>query len=45
MRHDIRGMLVKYNLDEGNEEGTLEEEDDDGEHDQHDELDDHDDPT
>ena len=42
VRHDPRGRLVKYNLDEGNEEGTLEE-DDDEEHDQH-ELDYHDDP-
>ena len=42
-RHDPRGRLVKYNLDEGNEEGNLEEEDDDEEHDQHDELDDQDD--
>ena len=45
VRHDPRGRLVKYNLDEGNEEGTLEEEDDDEEHDQHDELNDHDDPA
>ena len=29
VRHDPRGRLVKYNLDEGNEEGTLEEEDND----------------
>ena len=43
VRHDPRGRLVKYNLDEGNEEGTLEE-DDDEEHDQH-ELDDDDDPA
>ena len=35
VRHDPRGRLVKYNVDEGNEEGTLEEEDDDEEHDQH----------
>ena len=41
-RHDPRGRLVKYNLEEGNEEG-LEEEGDDEDHDKHD-LDDHDDP-
>ena len=40
--HDIRGRPVKYNLEEGNEEG-LEEEDNDEDHNQH-ELDDHDDP-
>ena len=34
MRHDPRGRLVKYNLDDGNEEGSLEEEYDDEEHDQ-----------
>ena len=34
MRHDPRGRLVKYNLDDGNEEGSLEEEYDDKEHDQ-----------
>ena len=43
VRHDPRGRLVNYNLEEGNEEGTLEEEDNDSEHDQR-ELDDHDDP-
>ena len=42
MRHDPRGRLVKYNLEEGNEAG-MEEEDDDKYHDQH-EWDDHDDP-
>ena len=42
VRHDPRGRLIKYNLEEGNEEG-LEEEDDDEYHNQH-ELDDHDDP-
>ena len=41
-RHDPRGRLVKYNLEEGNEEG-LEEEDNDEYHDKH-ELYDHDDP-
>ena len=40
VRHDPRGRPIKYNLEEGNEEG-LEEEDDDEDHDQH-ELDDHD---
>ena len=35
VRHNPRGRPVKYNLDEGNEEGTLEEEDDDEYHDQH----------
>ena len=44
MRHDPRGRTVKYNLDDGNKEGSLEEEDDDEEHDQH-ELGDDDDPT
>ena len=44
MRHDPRGRLVKYNLDVGNEEGSLEEEYDDEEHDQI-ELVDNDDPT
>ena len=39
MRHDPRGRLVKYNLEEGNEEG-LEEEDNVYYHDQH-ELYDH----
>ena len=39
--HDPRGRPVKYNLGEGDEEGTLEEEDDDEEHDQDDDLDDH----
>ena len=44
VRHDPRGRPVKYNLDNGNEEGSLEEEDNDEEHNQH-ELDDDDDPT
>ena len=44
MRHDPRGRPVKYNLDDDNEEGSLEEEDYDEEHDQH-ELDDDDDPA
>ena len=44
MRHDPRGRPVKYNLDDGNEEGSLEEEYDDEEHDQL-ELADDDDPT
>ena len=44
VRHDPRGMPVKYNLDDGNEQGYLEEEDDDEEHDQH-KLDYDDDPT
>ena len=44
MRHDPRGRLVKYNLDDGNEEGSLEEEYDDEEHDQLDLVGD-DDPT
>ena len=44
VRHDLRGRSVKYNLDVGNEEGSLEEEDDDEEHDQH-ELYDDDDPA
>ena len=39
VRHDPRGRPIKYNLEEGNEEG-LEEEDDDEDHDKH-ELDDH----
>ena len=43
VRHDPRGRLVKYNLDDDNEEGTLEEQDDDEEHAQQ-ELDDDDDP-
>ena len=43
VRHDPRGRLVKYNLNYGNEEGTMEE-DDDEEHDQH-ESDDDDDPA
>ena len=43
VRHDPRGRPVKYNLDDGNAEGSLEEEDDDEDHDQHD-LDHHDDP-
>ena len=44
VRHDPRGRLVKYNLDDANEEGSLEEGYDDEEHDQH-ELGDDDDPT
>ena len=44
VRHDPRGRQVKYNLDNANEEGSLEEEDDDEEHDQHD-LGDDDDQT
>ena len=44
MRHDPRGRPVKYNLDDGNEEGSLEEEDKDEKHEQH-ELYDDDDPT
>ena len=44
MRHDLRGRPVKYNLDDANEEGSLEEGYDDVEHDQH-ELDDDDDPA
>ena len=44
VRHDPRGRTVKYNLDDGNEEGSLEKEDDDEEHDNH-ELGDDDDPT
>ena len=32
--HDPRGWSVKYNLEDGNEEGSLEEEYDDEEHDQ-----------
>ena len=43
VRHDPRGRPIKYNLDDGNEEGSLEEEYEDKEHDQI-ELDD-DDPT
>ena len=43
VRHDQRGRPVKYNLDDANEEGSLEEGYDDAEHDQH-ELDDDDDP-
>ena len=31
VRHDPRGRQVKYNLDKGNEDGTLEEEYDDEE--------------
>ena len=42
MRHDPRGRPIKYNLDDDNEEGSLEEGYDDAEHDQH-ELDDDDD--
>ena len=44
VRYDPRGRLVKYNLDDGNEEGSLEEDDDDEENDQH-ELGDDDDST
>ena len=43
VRHNPRGRPVKYNLEEGNEQGTLEEEDNNEQHDQY-ELDDHDDP-
>ena len=43
VRHDPRGRPIKYNLDDGNEEGSLEEEYDDEEHDQL-ELADDDDP-
>ena len=43
MRHDPRGRPVKYNLDDANEEGSLEEGYNDAEHDQHD-LGDDDDP-
>ena len=45
VRHDPRGRPVKYNLDDGNEEGSLEEHEDDEEHDQHDLDDDDDDDT
>ena len=38
VRNDPRGRLIKYNLGDGNEEGSLEEEYDDEENDQHDEL-------
>ena len=44
VRHDPRGRLVKYNLDDANEEGSLEEGYNDTEHDQH-ELGDDDDPA
>ena len=44
VRHDPRGRAVKYNLDNANEEDSLEEGYDDAEHDQH-ELGDDDDPT
>ena len=44
VRHDPRGRPIKYNLDDGNEEGSLEEEDEYEEHDQH-ELDANDVPT
>ena len=44
VRHDPRGRPVKYNLDDGNEEGSMEEEYDDEEHDQL-ELAVNDDPT
>ena len=43
MIHDPRGRAVKYNLDDGNEEGSLEEEYHNEEHDQL-ELADDDDP-
>ena len=43
VRHDPRGRSVKYNLDDANEEGSMEEGYDDAEHDQHD-LGDDDDP-
>ena len=42
VRHDPRGRLIKYNIEKGNKEVNLEEEDDAEEHDQH-ELYDHDD--
>ena len=44
VRHDPRERLVKYNLDDSNEQGSLEEGYDDAKHDQH-ELDDDDDTT
>ena len=44
MRHDLRGRPLKYNLDDSNEEGSLEEEYDDEGHDQLEFADD-DDPT
>ena len=44
MRHDPRGRTIKYNLDDANQEGSLEEGYDDAEHDQH-ELGDDDDPA
>ena len=44
VRHGPRGRAVKYNLDDANEEESLEEGYDDTQHDQHD-LDDDDDPT
>ena len=44
VRHDPRGRPVKYNLDDANEEGSLEEGYNDAKHDQH-ELGDDDDPT
>ena len=44
VRHDPRGRPVKYNLDNANEEGSLEEEYNDEEHDEHD-LGDDDDPV
>ena len=34
VRHDPRGRVVKYSLDDGNEKGSLEEEYDDEEHDE-----------
>ena len=42
VRHDPRARLVKYNLDDANEEGSLDKEYDDEEHVQH-ELNDDDD--
>ena len=44
VRHNPRGRSIKYNLNNGNKQGSLEEEDDDEEHDQH-ELYDDDDPV
>ena len=44
VRHDPRGRPVKYNLEDDNEEGSLEEGYDEAEHDQH-QLDDDDDPA
>ena len=45
VRHDIRGRMVKYNLDDANEEGSQEEGYDDAEHDQHELDDDDNDPA